>query len=118
MSIDEVGEDRNMLMNFNIRLNHIKLIPPIYSSQISYVENALIHPIASYMNVHSKHIGLSFDMKMDEKNFNGAWTPGEAGFWDQLSQSVYNALRIAIAEQQKQTDFKQLMFYVRKYLLN
>lgn len=50
----------NMSLIFNTHINYINLSPPIYSSEISWLNNALIHPIASYLNSHSKHIPLTF----------------------------------------------------------
>eukprot|EP01114_Cavostelium_apophysatum_P014019 TRINITY_DN3520_c0_g1_i3.p1 TRINITY_DN3520_c0_g1~~TRINITY_DN3520_c0_g1_i3.p1 ORF type:complete len:556 (-),score=127.89 TRINITY_DN3520_c0_g1_i3:132-1799(-) len=104
-----------MEMKFKTRLNHIHLEPPMYSPQISYLNNALIHPISSYMNAHSKHIMLYFEFDAHKADWNGAWTPGAAGLWNQISESVYYSILDAIAEQQRETDFKKVMQYIYTY---
>jgi len=95
-----------------MRLNHIKIDPPLYSPDISWLNNALIHPISRYMNLHSKHIKLKCKVILPQENFDGALTPGEAGIWDALSYGVYNALLEAAEEQRKSTSYSQIFRYI------
>jgi len=102
-------------MAWNLKLKRIKLNPPIFSPEMSYVTNAVIHPITAYMNVHSNHIDLNFVMNTPLSNFDGAWTPGAADLWTALSASVFDCLTDAINNTKKQTDFKKIVGYVYKY---
>lgn len=58
--------EKKIDMDWDIQLNHIQLTPPLYSPELSYINNTLIQPIARYMNRHSKHIPLSFSMLIPE----------------------------------------------------
>lgn len=102
-------------MQWYLRLNHIKLSPPIYSKELSYLNNAVIQLIARYMNAHSKHIPLSFEMHIPEDHFDGSWTPAQANLWVLLSEAVYDALAIAVEEQKRQTTMKKFLQYVWKF---
>ena len=76
-----------------ITFHYIKLEPPIFSSSIGYLELALIHPIAGYLNDHRKEITLKFPVDIEKSNFDGSWTPSEAKLWDALSRQAYSALK-------------------------
>jgi len=103
-------------MRFKFQLNHIKLSPPIFSRDMSYINNALIHPIASYMNAHSKHIPLSFVVTIPKGVFDGSWTPADVDFWNLLSQAVYSSILEEIKRQKNQTTWKDIQLYAWKYL--
>ena len=60
-------------MHWAIRLNHTKFDPPLYTPELSYFNNALAQPISRYMNAHSKHIGLSFEMYIPEVRKTTVW---------------------------------------------
>jgi len=109
--LDETDENA-MEINAQIQLNHIRVNPPLYSPDISWLNLALVHPISRYMNLHSKHIKLDFSLKVPQRNFDGAWTPNDANIWDAFSHSVYNALIASAEEQRKSTSVKQLFRYI------
>lgn len=77
-----------MEMRFDVMFNHLRVSAPLYTPELSYLNNAVVHPILAYMNSHSKHIPLSFDVRLDLANLDGARTPSEAGMWLGLSSSV------------------------------
>jgi len=106
------SDEVKITFDTHLRLNHIKLKPPLYSGEISWLNNALIHPLSRYMNLHSKHIKLKFRFSVPECNFDGAWSPAEAEIWDAFSEAVYNALILSAEEQRKTTTFKQLLRYI------
>lgn len=54
----------SVLFTFNIGMNYMQLNPPIYSSDLDYVSNILVHPISVYMNKHAKHLPLLFSFAL------------------------------------------------------
>jgi hypothetical protein len=84
-----------------------------------------------YMNAHTKHLKLPVNFSVPEEQFDGSWTPGEAGIWEHLSEAAYNSLNsnyfiarfmltcdvttALVEEQKRDTDFKKVMGYVWKY---
>lgn len=80
--------DAVMEMRFDVMFNHLRVSAPLYTPELSYLNNAVVHPILAYMNSHSKHIPLSFDVRLMLAALDGARTPTEAGLWTALSASV------------------------------
>jgi len=109
-------DDSSLLwMQWNLKLNHIQLHPPIYSPDLSPMGNVLLQPVYRYMNAHANTISLSFESLVPEHRFDGAWTMADAGLWDTISQSVYEALVIAMEHQKRRTDLWTVLRYMRQY---
>ena len=77
-----------MELRFDVMFNHLRVVAPLYTPELSYLNNAVVHPILAYMNSHCKHIPLSFDVRLSTAMLDGSWTPSEAGLWDGISASV------------------------------
>lgn len=89
--VDEgkIREDEDaMEFRFDVMFNHLRVVAPLYTPALSYLNNAVVHPILAYMNSHSKHIPLSFDVRVGMSVLDGSWTPSDAGLWDGMSASV------------------------------
>jgi len=108
----EEDDEHTLDVQVQLQLNHIRVNPPLYSSDISWLNLALVHPISRYMNLHSKHMKLKFSIALPQRNFDGSWTPNEAKIWDALSLAVYKALIEEAYEQRKSTSLKQLLRYI------
>eukprot|EP01132_Coremiostelium_polycephalum_P000830 gene830-1037_t len=83
-------------------------VAPLYTPELSYLSNALAHPIVAYINSHSKHIPLNFNFAMNIRQFNGSWTPSQASFWDMLSASVAQELSMKVQETKNVTTLKKV----------
>ncbi|KYQ93205.1 hypothetical protein DLAC_05844 [Tieghemostelium lacteum] len=106
-----VDEDpmRNVHLQFKVQLNHLFSMAPLYTPELSYLSNALAHPIVAYMNSHSKHIELLFGFSMNMRQFNGAWTPSQAAFWDMMSAAVYKELSQKVQETKNVMTIKKVV---------
>ncbi|KAN0024191.1 hypothetical protein ACTFIV_008591 [Dictyostelium citrinum] len=98
----------NLHLDFKVQLNHLYSVAPLYTPEISYISNALAHPIVAYINSHSKHIPLSFKFAMNVRQFNGSWTPSQACFWEMISASVYAELLKKVQETKNVTTLKKV----------
>eukprot|EP01133_Synstelium_polycarpum_P003798 gene3798-4379_t len=107
-----IPSDRDQLKNvhlqFKVQLNHLYSVAPLYTPEISYLSNALAHPIVAYINSHSKHIPLEFNFSMNVRNYNGAWTLSQASFWDMLSAAVGSELVAKVQATKSVTTIKQV----------
>ncbi|KAF2071222.1 hypothetical protein CYY_007456 [Polysphondylium violaceum] len=99
---------KNIHLSFKVQLNHLYSVAPLYTPEISYISNALAHPIVAYINSHSKHIPLSFSFSMNLRQFNGSWTPSQACFWDYMGSSVYEELANKVKETKNVTTLKKV----------
>jgi len=107
--MDDVDTDTyEDILTFRVdcMFNHLLVVAPLYTPHLSYLSNALIRPVLSYMNAHSKHIPLSFEMRIPLSEFDGAWTPSEAGIWEAMSSAVGIAFAQAVDEKKNADTLK------------
>jgi distribution and morphology protein 31 len=88
----ELTDDSTILeMRFDVMFHHLRASAPLYTPELGYLNNAVVHPILAYMNSHNKHIPLLFEVRLAVAGLDGARSPAEAGLWDALSSSVAEA---------------------------
>jgi len=104
---DTDTQEDHLTFRVECMFNHLLVVAPLYTPHLSYLSNALIHPILSYMNAHSKHIPLSFEMPIPLSEFDGAWTPIEAGIWEAMSSAVGVAFAQAVDEKKNADTLKE-----------
>jgi distribution and morphology protein 31 len=88
---ERTNDGATLELRFDVMFNHLRASAPLYTPELSYLNNAVVHPILAYINSHNKHIPLSFEFQLDVTGLAGARSPGEAGMWDALSASVAEA---------------------------
>lgn len=70
-SIDE-SHDKTVVMYWNVRMNDLKASVPLTTPDLSYLSNAMIQPVVSYLNHKAKStIDLPFSTELDLENFMG-----------------------------------------------
>ncbi|EFA81839.1 hypothetical protein PPL_05071 [Heterostelium album PN500] len=99
---------KNLHLTFSVQLNHLFSVAPLYTPELSYLSNALAHPIVAYINSHSKHIPLQFNFSMNLRQYNGAWTLSQASFWELLSDSVGRELANKVQQTKNVTTLKEI----------
>ncbi|KAL0067329.1 Mitochondrial distribution and morphology protein 31, mitochondrial precursor [Marasmius tenuissimus] len=75
------GGGGKVVVDIDLRFRDVKAAVPIWTNEISYVNNALARPIVAFMKV-VKPLG----------DFDGAWTMWETGLTDEISLKIYDAL--------------------------
>jgi distribution and morphology protein 31 len=87
-SIDDSGGP-NVVMYWNVRLNDLKASVPLTTPDLSYLSNAMIRPVVSYLNLkETSRLDLLFSTELDLVNFDGSVTWYEAGVMDVLAREV------------------------------
>jgi len=92
----DLGEDEpdkpRVVIDIDLRFRDVKAAVPLFTQNLSHVNNALIRPIVAFMNAHHTLVPIHCKVVKDVGDFDGAWTMWETGLMDEISQKVYDAL--------------------------
>lgn len=81
-------DTRFLVMDLRVHLNDVRAVVPIFTSDISYVKNALIRPIVAYINSRRTFIPLNCRVVKRVSDFDGSWTVFDSGLMNDLSAEV------------------------------
>ncbi len=81
-------DKRFLVMDLRVHLNDIRASVPIFTKDLSYVNNALIRPIVAYMNSRRTFIPINCRVVKRASEFDGSWTIFDSGLMDDLSAEV------------------------------
>ena len=88
-SAKESKEDRRlMVLDLRVNLNNVRAAVPIFTRDLSYVNNALIRPIVAYINSRNTFIPINCRVVKRLGDFDGSWTIFDSGLMDDLSAEV------------------------------
>lgn len=86
------AEDRKaekyVIMDLRIQLNDVRASVPLFTKDLSYVNNALIRPIVAYINRRKTYIPINCRVVKKQDEFDGSWTIYDSGLMDDLSAEV------------------------------
>ena len=83
------GDDKRFLvMDLRVHLNDVRAAVPIFTKDLSYVNNALIRPIVAYINSRNTFIPINCRIIKRASEFDGSWTIFDSGLMDDLSAEV------------------------------
>ena len=85
-AVDE--NERFLVMDLRVHLNDVRAAVPIFTRDISYVNNALVRPIVAYINAKRTFIPVTCRVVKSAKQFDGSWTIYDSGLMDDLSREV------------------------------
>ena len=81
-------DKRFLVLDLRVHLNDIRAAVPIFTKDLSYVNNALIRPIVAYMNSRRTFIPINCRVVKRASEFDGSWTIFDSGLMDDLSAEV------------------------------
>ena len=81
-------DKRFLVMDLRVHLNDIRAAVPLFTKDLSYVNNALIRPIVAYMNSRRTFIPINCRVLKRASEFDGSWTIFDSGLMDDLSAEV------------------------------
>ncbi|KAF2134317.1 hypothetical protein P153DRAFT_363289 [Dothidotthia symphoricarpi CBS 119687] len=84
-------DKRFMIMDLRVHLNDVRAAVPIFTRDISYVNNALVRPIVAYMNSKRTFIPLNCRVVKRVGEFDGSWTLYDSGLMEEVSREMYDA---------------------------
>ncbi|KAF8871869.1 mitochondrial distribution and morphology protein family 31/32 [Gymnopilus junonius] len=87
-----------VVIDIDLRFRDLKAAVPIFTSDLSYVNNAFIRPIVAFMNANRTLIPINCRVVKDLSEFDGAWTMWETGLMDEISLKTYEALAYHVSQ--------------------
>ncbi|KAF8313437.1 hypothetical protein DL93DRAFT_2059047 [Clavulina sp. PMI_390] len=82
----------NVLVDIDLRFRDVKADVPLFASELSNVNNALIRPIVAFINANRTLIPIHCRVSQDVSDFDGSWTLWETGLLDSIAGKTYDAL--------------------------
>lgn len=89
---DSEEDKRFLVMDLRVHLNDVRAAVPIFTRDLSYVNNALIRPIVAYINSKRTFIPVNCRVVKRVSEFDGSWTIFDSGLLDDLSREVSHLL--------------------------
>jgi distribution and morphology protein 31 len=81
-----------MIMDLKVHLNDVRAAVPIFTRDISYVNNALVRPIVAYINSKRTFIPVNCRVVKKVSDFDGSWTLYDSGLMEEVSHEVSTRL--------------------------
>ncbi|KAF8813875.1 hypothetical protein BYT27DRAFT_7180650 [Phlegmacium glaucopus] len=95
----EIEDDRpKVVIDIDLRFRDLKATVPIFNSDLSYVNNALIRPIVAFMNANRTLVPIHCRVVKDLSDFDGSFTMWETGLMDEISLKIYDALAYHVSQ--------------------
>ncbi|CAO2648831.1 Nn.00g097800.m01.CDS01 [Neocucurbitaria sp. VM-36] len=88
---DSPENKRFMIMDMRVHLNDVRAAVPIFTRDISYVNNALVRPIVAYINSKRTFIPVNCRVVKRVSEFDGSWTLYDSGLMEEVSREMYDA---------------------------
>jgi distribution and morphology protein 31 len=93
-------DKRFLVMDLRVHLNDVRAVVPLFTRDLSYVNNALIRPIVAYINSRRTFIPINCRVVKRLSDFDGSWTVFDSGLMDDLSAEVYDAFARDVTDEQ------------------
>jgi distribution and morphology protein 31 len=82
------NEEKFLVMDLHVQLKDVRAAVPIFTNDLSYVNNAMIRPIVAYVNSRKTYIPINCRVVKRLGEFDGSWTVYDSGLMDDLSAEV------------------------------
>ncbi|KAJ3470411.1 hypothetical protein MRS44_000510 [Fusarium solani] len=110
----QAGEDerRYLIMDLRIHLNDVKAAVPLFTKDMSYVNQALVRPIVAYINAKKTYIPINCRIVKRASDFDGSWSIFDCGLMNDMSAETYDAFARDVENQQSRVRrFKKVGFW-------
>ncbi|KAJ3519468.1 hypothetical protein NM208_g14117 [Fusarium decemcellulare] len=110
----QAGEDerRYLIMDLRIHLNDVKAAVPLFTKDMSYVNQTLVRPIVAYINAKKTYIPISCRIVKRASDFDGSWSVFDCGLMNDMSAETYDAFARDVENQQSRVRrFKKVGFW-------
>ncbi|EJD02754.1 mitochondrial distribution and morphology protein family 31/32 [Fomitiporia mediterranea MF3/22] len=96
--VERAAAPRVVTVDIDLRFRDVKASVPIFTRDLSYVNNALIRPIVAFINANKTLVPIRCRVVTELDKFDGAWTMWETGLMDEISLKVYEALAYHVTQ--------------------
>jgi distribution and morphology protein 31 len=98
LSRDDNG--RFLVMDLRVHLNNVRAAVPLFTRDLSYINQALIRPIVAYINSKRTFIPINCRIVKRASEFDGSWTIFDSGLMEDLSAETYEAFAKDVVDSQ------------------
>lgn len=89
--VQQDNDKRFLVMDLRLHLNSVKAAVPLFTHDLSYINQALIRPIVAYINSKRTFIPINCRIVKRASEFDGSWTIFDSGLMEDLSAETYEA---------------------------
>ena len=82
------SEEKFLVLDLHVQLNDVRAAVPLFTDDLSYVNNAMVRPIVAYVNRQKTYIPINCRVVKGVSQFDGSWTVYDSGLMDDLSAEV------------------------------
>lgn len=93
-----LSPNKYVVLDFRVQLNNSRAAVPLFTPDLTYVNNALIRPIVAYINSRETYIPINCQVVKNFEDFEGSWTLYDSRLMDDLSAGVYDAFAVNIMD--------------------
>lgn len=90
--------NKYVVIDLRVQLNNPRAAAPLFTSDLTYINNALIHPIVGYINSRDTYIPVNCRLVKPLYDFAGSWTIYDSELMDDVSAELYDAFVKSIAD--------------------
>lgn len=117
----EIEKEKNsdlFICDFYLRLKNPKAQVPLFTNDLSYINNAAIRPIVGYINNNKTFIPIRTRIYKDLEDFDGSWTFYDSLFMDDLSEGVYQSFYEYVADEKLRNErLRKVGFWSLQFML-
>lgn len=93
-------DKRYLVMDLRVHLNDVRAAVPLFTRDLSYINQALIRPIVAYINSKNAFIPVNCRIVKRASEFDGSWTIFDSGLMEDLSAETYEAFAKDVVDSQ------------------
>lgn len=93
-------DKRFLVMDLRVHLNDVRASVPLFTRDLSYINQALIRPIVAYINSQKTFIPINCRIVKRASEFDGSWTIFDSGLMEDLSAETYEAFAKDVVDSQ------------------
>ncbi|RMJ26628.1 hypothetical protein PHISP_02500 [Aspergillus sp. HF37] len=106
------SDRRFLVTDLRLHLNNVRAAVPLFTKDLTYMNNALIRPIVAYINSRRTFVPVNCRLVKRVGDFDGSWTIYDSSLMDDLSAAAYDAFaRDVVDEQARRRRFKKVGFW-------
>jgi distribution and morphology protein 31 len=98
--LEREDDKRFLVMDLRVHLNDVKAAVPLFTRDLSYINQALIRPIVAYINSQKTFIPINCRIVKRASEFDGSWTIFDSGLMEDLSAETYEAFAKDVVDSQ------------------
>ena len=121
--LSDQQSQKRVLIDLRVQFNNTRARAPLYTPDLNYLNNALIHPIVGYINSRDTYIPIHCRVVKKLSDLDGSWTLYDSGLIEDVSSALYEAFALNVADSEarnrriRKVGFWSLQFLAQIVLL-